>query len=1457
MPGEKRQFRILYRDSLLRLVDLEALSTGGDTGKLLGQFAALLAALGFTFMMAVWPKYMTGALARDEMLAAIHAETRFVFATGMAVAGLIAVMAWNTILPDRRDCAILGVLPVRLRTLFLARTAAVASVTGGALAALNLFPGFFYPFLIGPAGSGIGPALVSLIAYWVAVAAMGCVAICALLAVQGLSALLFSRHAFLRFSSWIQLGAFFAIVGSYFLMPPATSPTGASSWFPSYWFFALWTAMSGTASPSLSNFAARWIWVLAAVFAVGVPAAMAAFPHVFRRTVEQPDIISAGRRRPASRLLPLLARRLFVRPLERAIVLFSARTLLRSRQHRLLLAMWSGVGLAISLVYLKDLVYGYSGGLMDSLGVEGEASSHWNQANVPFLVGTLVLLFFAIVGVRSVFVLPMELRANWVFRVTAVHSPAAYFSAVRKALLVLGAGPVWMASLLLFTVWPPMQALKHVAILILTGVLVVEISLYRFRKIPFTCSYLPGKSKLNVRLGAYAVIIILIADRGVALEYWTFHNDFAFVALLAALFCAAAWAHRRTAEFANARGNRIQFEDAADAEIFALDLRQDGAWLSDDAFVNAIDLQPALSNWNVDESKPSKPRLIGLSLSETAALPKEPSLPVRIQLEQLWQDLRQGVRVFRKSPGFSAVTVALIALGLGVNLTIFSVIQSILSKPAPAVRAKGLVIFGHTINGEVAPGGPLNSYPDYLDLAARTKTMSTLAASGAAPWLTLTLADGTYEIRGEMVTPNYFETLGVSLVEGRSFTAEEAAGTGELPVVIGYKLWQEQFHGAAGMIGREIMLNGRRATVVGISGNGFQGDGLLPRFEIGLPLPGFADVRGEADRLQDRQWRSLTIFGRLARGATLSAARKEFKGLSERLRSLYPDDDAGWAVALQPYSATAFGPNSSPQARRMMTGVTLIAILALLVVCANVASLMLSRSVKRAREMAVRLSLGASRFRLARMLLAEGFSLAMTACLAAWFLTVWVTRALGKAAPPLASGARFQVDLSPDGATLLYGMALAAVAAALFTVAPVSGLWNERILPLLRAAEQSIIQKRSRLVTGMVVMQIALCAALVTTGSLAYRSLFQIDHTDIYFTKSNLLLAEANTAGAAGSSQENLLLLERLRARLQKVEGVTNISYATAAPPHDHGWMELPVQAMEPGRSAVSDGTVVGPDYIAALGVPELRGRDISAEDIIEGRATAVINRKLAEALWPGEGAVGKRILPGEGGQPIEVVGVVPNGAFSGVGKDGSFVGIGAAGRPNFIFLSQPREALAPGTKTFHIRYRGDLEALVPRIRAAVREIDGRIPVFSVRTMEQEFNSFTAPIRIITLLIAAFAISALVLSSVGLYAAVVFHTRQRTREFGIRAALGGTPRQLMRMVMEQSLTFAFCGIAIGLVLAAAIGKAGSALLLGVNPMDAATYAAVTAALVCVMLAACYGPARRASRIDPMQALREE
>ena len=1462
IPDERRQFRILYRDLLARMVDLEIISAGGDPGQLFRQGVATLAALSFTFLLVTMTKYWTGSAPAEQLQLAAQAETEFLFATTMAVAAMIAVLGWNIVLPDRRDCVILGVLPVPLRTIFLARVAAISTAIGLGVLAINIFTGLAYPFVLSAPG-GATPARV-LLAYWLAAAGVALFVCFALLAVQGVSALLLSRRMFLRISGGIQMAAFFAILGSYFLKPPLLLPlTGKSlaiSWEPSFWFYALFQYSAGTAPAILEPLARR---ALAWTLALGIVAAAAyclAFRRALRRVVEQPDLVPADRTRGAGRLARFLLERLLPASLDRAVFLFAARTLARRRQHRLLVAAFGGIGLAVALAYAKDLIYGYSGSLWDSLGVNADPSRYWDRANIPLLAGSLLLLTAAIGGVRAAFSVPAELRANWIFRLTATRPPADYFAAARKALFGLAALPLWiLAAAAFLLIWPIEQALEHAATLVVTGILLAELSLYRFRKIPFACSYLPGKSNMAVRLGVYATLLLLAADRGVALEYWCMHDPLAFAALFALLCGAAFWAYKRRMRFAEAHGNTIQFEETPPAVIFALDLRRDGAWSNDEAHAAAIDAGRGANPAPAEEPERSGAALVALNV-EAPPMPdpfEEPAPPVRIRWEQLLQDLRQSARIFRSARGFSAVTILLITLGLGANLTIYSTIRTVLSKPAPGVDGNGLVVFGHSIDGALGEGGPENSYPNYLDLAAQTRTMGALAASVAAPWLTLSLDDGTYEVRGEMVSANYFQTLGIPLIRGRTFTQEESDGSGGLSVVIAYHLWQDHFHGAANIIGQRIAVNGFPAAVIGVTGPGFHGAGFAPHFEIGLPPMAFSRLRGTELQLMDRQHRGTTIFGRLSASATLSQARKEFETLSEGLRKLYPAENRGWAAVLEPYAMTRFGPNSSPQARLLMAGVSLIGLLALLAVCANVASLVLGRSVARRRDIAVRVSLGAPRGRILRMLLAEGLMLSLAACAAAWPLTLLLTRALGALAPPLESGARVRIDLAPDGHVFAYGILLAVIATLGFTVAPVLGLWRQKILPVLKAAEPSMSRGESPFLRALVVGQVAFCAMLVTIALLAYQSLFHVDKSGLYFTKEHLLLANVNTAGAAAGSPQNLALLERIRKQLLKIDGVACVSYATAAPPHDHGWMDIPVRAPDSDRSTVTDGTIAGPNYIQALDVPDLSGRDLSAADVTEGRATAVINRRLAGELWPGESALGRTMLLGEGRHPIEVVGVVPNGAFSGVGKDGSFKGIGNDQRPSFLFLAESPDASAPGAKTFHIRYSGEMERTVQELRRAVHEVDARVPVFSVRTMEQEFREFTAPIRIVTTLIGLFAGSALLLSFVGLYAAIAFHTLGRIREFGIRAALGGTPAQLLGAVLKHGFLLTLAGLAVGLASAAAVARSAGTLLFGVDPTDRATYIGVAALLLLVSLGASFRPARRISRTAPMIALRQD
>ena len=377
------------------------------------------------------------------------------------------------------------------------------------------------------------------------------------------------------------------ILSAYFLKPPLASPQALTApanqrgleVLPSYWFLGLFQELNRPTHAAFTALAERALWALC-VTVILAPATLAlAYRRSLRRLIEQPDIMPSDRVRPLARLTAYLAERLAPRPLDRAILLFTARTLARSRQHRLLFAAYGGLGLALAMAYARSYLYGY-------------AENPWNQANVPFIAGSVMILLLAIIGARAVFALPVSQAASWVFRLTAVHRPALYFAAIRKSMFVLVAGPIWIGYAILYlSIWPSRPALEHLALLAAIGVFIVQRAFYRFRKIPFACSYLPGRANLHVRLYAFGVLFLFLADSGSRVEFWAMARPARFVILLAAILALAIWARRRTVEFAAAPGNRVQFEEVPQADIFALDLRPDGAWLSDDAYVDAIDLR--------------------------------------------------------------------------------------------------------------------------------------------------------------------------------------------------------------------------------------------------------------------------------------------------------------------------------------------------------------------------------------------------------------------------------------------------------------------------------------------------------------------------------------------------------------------------------------------------------------------------------------------------------------------------------------------------------------------------------------------------------------------------------------------------------------------------------------------------------------------------------------------------
>jgi len=1444
-----RPFCVLYRDFLTRLVDLEILSTGADVQKLLAQFAAMLAAASFTYAVASVPRYVQSALPPEQLLRAAASEQEFLIASTMAIAGLFSVLAWNTVLPDRRDCFILGVLPVRARSIFLAKVAALATGLGVAVVALNSFTGFSFPFLWMPPGGGFLEGLRSLAAWWATQFLAGLFVCGALLALQSLASLLLSYRLFLRISSFLQMGCFFAILGMWFLKPPFSALAAHPwlEWAPSFWFFGLFQQWNGGANPEFARFSTRALASLPAVFALAAAAFSLAYRRNLGRIVEQPDIAPADRSRAASRFGAWVVALVLPKAIDRAVLMFTARTLARSRQHRLVLAAYAGIALGIGLVYARDLIYGPSS--FEAMQV----AAPWNRPNGSFLAASLIALFFAVIGARAVFAMPIALRANWVFRLTAIHSPAAYFRAVRQSLYAVAVLPVCLAAgLALFIIWPAAAAAEHVGLLAVTGALIVEMSLCRFRKIPFACSYLPGKAKLHIRLGTWGLGFLFLAAQGVHLEFWALASFPRFAVLLGILLVAAVWAHRRAGEFARSPANQLQFEDLPAAEIHALDLHPDAVLVPDDQYIDSL----------ASRGRPARgsmlPEIRPISIFAPAYTPL-PADPVHwpTAIGQLLTDLRYGARILTQSPGFSAAAIALIAAGIGGNTTIYSLIHAILSKPAPGITAGGLVSFAPTIDNH--PGDPgENSYPNYLDYAASTQTMSSLAAfSGpAAGRFTAGMRGGTYELRGQMVTANFLRTLGVHLVRGREFTPEEATGAAPLAAIIAWHVWQNQFQGAENTIGQPITLNGHVATIVGIGPPKFAGVWFAPFFEVCVPLEAYARAAGMEEQYTDRSWRRVAMLGRLAPGSSLDGARAEFAGISARLAAAFPEANRGRSLALAPYSATQFGPISGPQNRLFMSILMGVALLALLIVCANVANLMLSRALIRQREMAVRQSIGASRWRILRILLSEGLVLSLVAAVFGGVFAWWACNAISKLAPPLESGARFVPDFLPDWRVALYAVMLAVASTLAFTLAPAMRAWAQDLLPWLRAGEHSVAQGRSRTATLLVVAQMALCVLLLISGSLAWRSTRLMETTDLGFSRDHVLLAGIDTRAAGQTGEQNNILLERIRRRLLAVPGVLSASWAVAAPPHPGGWMGAPTTAPGALKPVPSDGAYTGPDYLHTLSVPLLAGRDFSSSDLTGRNPVAIVNRKLAHALWPDRSPLGQVLTVGASSATVQVIGVVPDGAFNAVGDQGQLSGLAPEDRRNFVFLSAGPEG-APGRFTLHLRYAGNLGALIPAVRAAVAEIDRGVPVFSVRTMDAEFAEFVLPIRVFTDVVGIFAAGALLMASVGLYALIAFYTARRRREMGIRVALGASPRQILRSVLRDGLLLTAGGLAAGLLLSAAAARAFGSLLYGIAPADPATYAAVIGALAGVSLAACYLPARRAARVDPMLSLRQE
>jgi predicted permease len=810
-------------------------------------------------------------------------------------------------------------------------------------------------------------------------------------------------------------------------------------------------------------------------------------------------------------------------------------------------------------------------------------------------------------------------------------------------------------------------------------------------------------------------------------------------------------------------------------------------------------------------------------------------------MSSAWQDVRYALRGLRKRPGFTAAAVTTLALGIGVPTGIFTVADRALVRELPVEQPDRLV---HIVTDRGA--GRINynfSYPRYLAHRELTNVFSGALAHSPLP-LAWRGGAGTQRLSGAGVTAAYFDVLGVRLPLGRGFVPEDEA-TAAPVTVLSHASWTRRFGASATVLGETVVLNGRTFTVVGVAPEGFHGIAVGRPTDLWIPVTSAAELTGAAAMLEDGQASWLSVFARLAPGVERAQAAAAVAVLTRQLqaagrmpeteRSLLLDGGRGLTSLVRDVSAPL----------RLLSGVVA---LVLLIACANVANLLLARATARRRELAVRASLGAGRGRLLRQLMTENVVLGLLGGAAGLVAALWVSELLLAFRPP--TGVALRIEGGLDGRMLAIAGTATLLTTLLFGLAPAGWGVRHELLGSLKASGGAG-GGRFGLRGALVVGQIALSLMLVVGAGLLARSLANLQAVDVGFEPRGVLLARLDLESAGYESDRGRVFYRDLLARLEATPGVKAASLARTVAPHPWGsnvaGVALEGYEAAPDEEVRFDLNFVGPRYFETLGVALRAGRSFTERDRADAAQVAIINETMARRYWPAGDAVGRRIYFGEDSTApaVEVVGIA---------ADGKYRDLREAPQANaYLPLLQ---TYMPDAAVL-LRVSGSPERFVPLLRAAVREIDPELPLFDVRTLEEHVALARSQERMAASLVGLFGALALVLAVVGVYGVMSFFVGQRRQEIGIRLALGARWRDVIAMVLGRGSRPVLLGVVLGLVGALALGRAARGLLFEVSPQDPLTYLSAAFVLVAAALAAAYLPARRAARVDPMEALRYE
>jgi len=812
-----------------------------------------------------------------------------------------------------------------------------------------------------------------------------------------------------------------------------------------------------------------------------------------------------------------------------------------------------------------------------------------------------------------------------------------------------------------------------------------------------------------------------------------------------------------------------------------------------------------------------------------------------VRLEQVLQDARFAARTLRKSPGFTAIAVLTLALGIGANTAVFSVVYEVLLRPLPYREPSRLVVLNETTP---KVGVVSVSYPNFLDWRAQSRTFSQMAAVHEVDF---NLAGVTQpeNISGDAVSPYFLSMMGVRPVIGRDFdSAEEKAGTAPV-VLLSYSLWQSHFGGDPGAVGRTITLDGHGFTIVGVLPANYRSldmtDVMLP---IGVWLT--SDPEGTAGRGERGD---MNVIARLAPGATLAQAQAEMDAIAGRLAREYPASNDGFGVALQPIR-DAFVSDARP-ALLVLFGAVLFV---LLIACTNVANLFLVRGAGRSKEVALRVAFGASRGRIVSQMLTESLVMSFLGGVLGVAVAIGGIRGLaGLIAEEMVSTA----DVGLNGPVLLFAGAVVILAALLFGLAPALHWTRPDLQSELkeggRGASAGAAQSRLRRI--LAIAEVSLALVLLVGAGLMMKSLYRLLQVDPGFRPDRVLrmVMDLRTQQYA-KDPAALNFWQQVLDRVRVLPGVESAAVGTVIPlTGSHSRTDVTIEGMaqpKPGNYPHPDYHIVSAEYFKTLGVPLLRGREFTDADDENAAHVGIISAMTARQLFPSEDPVGKRFMFGHPSatQPPDwrtIVGVVGDTKLYGLDN------------PARLEVYVPYRQRAASEMALVVKSGVDPAALSSAIRGAVAEIDKDQPVFGVVTMKRLVSDSVATRRVTLVLLGSFSGLALVLGAIGIYGVISYSVAQRTREIGVRMALGAPRGDVFRLVIGQGLKLAGIGIAGGVVAALALARLMSSLLYGVSSADVETFVGVALLLALATFAACYIPARRAMRVDPVVALRYE